>query len=38
MGVATDRTAAARPLLQAGAVKDMLAEDGQEAGGFVHAF
>lgn len=38
MGVATDGTAATRPLLQAGAVKDMLAEDGQEAGGFIHAF
>ena len=38
MGIATDWTAATRPFLQAGAVKNMLAEDGQEAGGFIHAF
>ena len=38
MGIATDWTAATRPLLQAGAVKNMLAEDGQETGGFIHAF
>lgn len=33
-----DGTAGAAPFLQTGAVEDVLAEDGEEAGGVVHAF
>ena len=38
MRVATDGTAASRPLLQTCAVKDVLTEDGEETSCFVHAF
>ena len=38
VGVATDGTATAGPLFETGAVEDVLAEDGEESGSFVHAF
>ena len=38
LGVPTHWTAAASPFLEAGTVEDVLTEDGEEAGGFVHAF
>jgi hypothetical protein len=37
LGVAADRTGGVFPLGKAGAVENVLAEDGEEAGGFVHA-
>ena len=38
LGVAADGASGAAPFLEARAVEDVLAEDGEEAGGFVHAF
>ena len=38
LGVATDGAAAAQPFLETGAVEDVLAEDCEEASGFIHAF
>jgi len=38
MGVSAHGTAAAGPFLKTGAVEDVLANDCQEAGGFVHTF
>ena len=37
LGVAADGAAGATPFLEAVAVEDVLAEDGEETGGFVHA-
>ena len=38
VGVAADGTATAFPFLETGAVEDVLAENCEEASGFVHAF
>lgn len=38
MGVAADGAASTRPFLQTGAVENVLAEDGEETGCFVHTF
>lgn len=37
LGIPTYGTAASAPFLEAGAVEDVLTEDGKKAGGFVHA-
>jgi hypothetical protein len=38
MGVSAHGTSAAGPFLETGAMKDVLTDDGQEAGGFIHTF
>ena len=37
MGVTTHRTSRSAPLFKTGAVKHMLAENGQKTGGLIHA-
>ena len=37
LGIPTYGTAASAPFLEAGAVEDVLTEDGKKSGGFVHA-